>query len=384
MALADLAHIARPGADTSRRDPSAPWRHVDVLLVVCALAVASLGVLMVYSATRGPEPPYATSYLVRQSGWVAVGAVLAMVVAVVDYRQIRDFAPFLYGGAVALLALVVSPLGDTSKGAQAWFAFGPFQLQPSEVAKPAVIVALASLLSTWEGAIDLRRLAGLLALAGAPMALIMLQPDLGTVLVFVSFTGALLLVGGVRGRYLLALGLLGVLGVVGVLRSDALADYQKDRLTAFANPDADTQDSTYNLRNSIAAVANGRLTGEGLFEGTQTQLNFVPEQQTDFIFTVVAEELGFAGAATLLGLYSIIAWRIWRTAKLARDAVGSLICVGVLAMLAFQVFESVGMATGIMPVTGIPLPFLSYGGSSTIASCIAIGLVLNVHMRRYR
>jgi rod shape determining protein RodA len=216
------------------------------------------------------------------------------------------------------------------------------------------------------------------------MGLILLQPDLGTVLVFVAITMAMLFVGGVKGRYLVVLALLGVVGVIGVLNSDALEDYQKDRLTAFANPEADTQGSTYNVRNSVAAVANGGLTGEGLFAGTQTQLNFVPEQQTDFIFTVVGEELGFAGAATLLGLYGIIVWRILRTARIARDTFGMLVCVGVLAMLMFQIFESVGMATQIMPVTGIPLPFLSYGGSSTLTSFIAIGLVLNIHMRRYR
>ena len=384
MSIADIARVGRPAADTSRRDPSAPFRHVDVVLIVCTLGGAALSVFMVFSATRGPEAPFDTYFLKRQGMFVALGAVLAAVAATVDYRRIRDFAPFLYGGSVLLLVAVVSPLGSSSKGAQAWSSLGAFQLQPSEFAKLALILGMGSVLAAWEGDIDLRRLAALLALAGAPMALIMLQPDLGTVLVFVAITMAMLLVGGVRARHILLLTIVGVVGVVGVLNSDVLADYQKDRLTAFADPEADTQGTTYNLSNSIAAVATGGLAGQGYGEGTQTQLGFVPEQQTDFIFTVVAEELGFAGSATLLGLYGIICWRIWRTALLARDTFGMLVCVGVLAMFAFQIFQSVGMTTGIMPVTGIPLPFLSYGGSSSLTSFLAIGLVLNVHMRRYR
>ena len=384
MSLAELARVSRPGPDTSRRDPSAPFRHVDVLLIAATLALAAIGVLMVFSATRGAEGPVDTSFLLRQGGFVVIGAVLMAGVALVDYRRLQDWAPFLYGASVVLLVLVVSPLGSASKGAQAWFGFGPFQLQPSEFSKLALAVGLGALLAAWEGDIDLRRLVVALVVAGVPIGLILLQPDLGTVLVFVAMTMAMLLVGGVKGRHILVLTVVGVIGVVGVLNSDALAQYQKDRLTAFTDLEGGSQESTYNVKQSIAAVANGGLTGEGLFEGDQTQLDFVPEQQTDFIFTVVAEELGFAGSAVVLGLYGIILWRIWRAAQLARDAFGRLLCVGVMAMFAFQVFESVGMATGIMPVTGIPLPFLSYGGSSALTSFLAVGIVNDVHMRRFR
>jgi rod shape determining protein RodA len=290
----------------------------------------------------------------------------------------------VYAAALALLGLVLTPLGQEVNGAQAWFGLGPFQLQPAEMSKLALIVAVAALVSHWDGDMDLRRLAIVLGVAGLPMAFIMLQPDLGTVLVFVAITVAMLLVGGVRGRHILVLTIVGVVGIVGVLNSNTLAEYQQDRLTAFIDPENDTRGSTYNLKQSIGAVANGGMTGEGLFEGTQTQLGYVPEQQTDFIFTAVGEELGFVGASTLLGLYAVLLWRIFRTAQLARDPFGTLVCVGVLAMFAFQIFESVGMTTGIMPVTGIPLPFVSYGGSSTLTSFVAVGTVLSIHMRRFR
>jgi rod shape determining protein RodA len=176
---------------------------------------------------------------------------------------------------------------------------------------------------------------------------------------------------------------LGVVAVVAVFQLGVLKQYQLDRLSAFLDPQGDTQRSTYNLNQSVDAIANGGFTGKGLLNGKETNLSYVPEQQTDFIFTVVGEEFGFVGAVTLLALFALVVWRTWRAAALARDLLGTLICVGVLAMLVFQVFENVGMTMGIMPIIGIPLPFLSYGGSATIAGFAAIGLVLNVHMRRF-
>ncbi len=308
-------------------------------------------------------------------------------VTFIDYRRFRDIAPAAYLAVLFGLLLVVSGLGSERKGTQAWFQLGPFQLQPSEFAKLIVIVALASLLAQFGGRdIDLRRLAALLAVAGVPMVLILLQPDLGTALVFVAVIMGLLLIGGARARHIVALTALGLLGVVGVLRSGMLEEYQQCRLTSFldqATEACEERDSAYNVEQSQTAIGAGGWVGQGLLQGTQTRLDIVPEQHTDFIFTAVGEELGFAGSATLLALLSIIAWRIWRAAQLARDPLGSLICVGVLAMFVFQVFENVGMTMGIMPVTGIPLPFMSYGGSSTIMSFLAIGLVLNVHMRRF-
>jgi rod shape determining protein RodA len=194
---------------------------------------------------------------------------------------------------------------------------------------------------------------------------------------------AVLLVAGTRPRHMAVLALLGITAIVLVVQLGLLKDFQRDRLTAFLDPQSDTQRSSYNLRQSQIAIAAGGVAGRGLFQGTQTNLSFVPEQHTDFIFTAVGEELGFIGGVSLLGFFGVMMWRIWRAAVLSRDQFGRLVCVGVLAMLVFQIFENVGMTMGITPITGIPLPFMSYGGSAMIASFVGIGLVLNVHMRRF-
>jgi rod shape determining protein RodA len=287
------------------------------------------------------------------------------------------------------LLAVVSPLGSSSKGAQAWFQLGGFQLQPSEFAKLGLILALAGLAAQFRGEIDARRLGALLAMGMLPLLLIMVQPDLGTALVLVAIIAGMLLVAGVQARHLLVLVLVATVGVVGVLHSNVLKEYQTARLTSFLSQDASVKDNPdlaqalYNVDQSKTAIGAGSLFGQGLFRGSQTRLGNVPEQHTDFIFTAVGEQLGFAGSATLLAMFCIIAWRIWRTAQVARDSFGTLLCVGVLCLLMFQIFENVGMTMGIMPVTGIPLPFVSYGGSSTIAEFAAIGLVMNVYARRF-
>jgi rod shape determining protein RodA len=369
------------------RNPAAPWRHIDLVLVACVVAVAALGCLMIFSATRGRDPSdFNTSFLTRQLLFMAVGASLMMVVAMVDYRRYREAVPVLYGGILLGLVMVVSGLGSERKGSQAWFQVGPFQLQPSEFAKVIVIVTLAAVIAHFNSELDAWRLAAVMLTAAVPMGLIMLQPDLGTTLVFVAVVMGMLLVGGAQARHIAALTLVGIVGVGMILTSGMLEEFQQCRLVSFL----ETQDqacaergASYNLEQAKTAIGSGGLTGTGPFNGTQTRLDIVPEQHTDFIFTAVGEELGFIGAGTLLSLLSIIAWRIWRTAQLARDPLGTLICVGVLSMFVFQVFENIGMTMGIMPITGIPLPFMSYGGSSTLAAFIAVGLVLNVHMRRF-
>lgn len=375
--------ISSRSSRSSRRDATEPLRHVDPWIVLATAALALIGIIAVYSATRGPGPVYSSGYLVKQTLFMGVGFGVLAVFAIVDYRKLHDWAWFFYGIVCVLLALVVSPLGNTSNGAQSWFAVGPLQLQPTEFAKVALIGVLAFLLSEFRGDIDVRRLVGLLAAAGLPMALVLLQPDLGSTLILIAITVAMLLVGSVPTKYLVVLTIVGVVGVVGVLNSPVLAKYQRDRLTAFVNPDDRTNQAVYNIEQSAQAIANGRITGQGLFEGQQTKLGWVPEQQTDFIFTAVAEQFGLVGGGIVLGLYGLLCYRIWRTAQVARDTFGTLVCIGVLAMFAFSIFENVGMAMGIMPVTGIPLPLLSAGGSSTIASLAAIGLVLNVHARRF-
>jgi len=368
------------------RNPAAPWRHLDLTLLLSTLGVAGMGLLMVYSSTRqkqanaGLDPAY---FLKRQAVYLGVGLVAMAVVALVDYRRIRDFTPILYVGALLALLLVISPLGTSRRGTQAWFQIGSYQFEPSEVAKLALVVALAAVCAGYRGELDTAGLLTALAVAFVPMALIYVQPDLGTDMVFAAVLIAILLVAGARPRHIAVLSLVGLTAVVAVVQLGMLKDYQRDRLTAFLDPQTDSQRSSYNLRQSQIAIAAGGIAGKGLFEGTQTNLSFVPEQHTDFIFTAVGEELGFLGGVSLLGFFGVMLWRSWRAAVLARDQFGRLLCVGVLAMLVFQIFENMGMTMGITPITGIPLPFMSFGGSAMIASFIGVGLVLNVHMRRF-
>jgi rod shape determining protein RodA len=359
-------------------------RRVDAVLIVCSAFVAALGVMMVFSATRGVGPDPEVAHLRRQVIHVAIGAALMVSVALLDHRRLRLWSREVYAVACLALVAVLTPLGRSVNGSQSWLVVGPVELQPSEPAKLGLIVGLAAVLSRWRGRLNSGRLGVALAVAAVPVLLILAQPDLGTALVIVAITGAMVLVGGAQGRHLVALALVGALLVVGALRADVLADYQKHRLTVFLDPTADLSAQGYNLHQSMTAVSRGGLSGDGLFQGRQTQLRFVPEQQTDFIFTVVAEELGFVGSATFLALMGVILWRVWRTAAAAADRFGQLLCTGVLVLFSFQTFQSVGMATGIMPVTGIPLPLMSYGGSTTLSSFAALGLVVGVHLRGLR
>jgi rod shape determining protein RodA len=359
------------------------FQHVDWILVTATLAVSVLGVVMVYSATRGTEDDPTTYFLQRQALFVLLGLGLMAAVAAFDYRRLRDWAVPIAGISLFLLFAVLTPLGSESNGTQAWFEFAGFQLQPSEVGKLSLIVVLGAFLTLEKADIDGQRLAIILGIAAVPMALIMLQPDLGTVLVFGVTALGIVLVAGARPRHFAVLLLIGIIGTIGILNSNLLADYQQDRLVAFTNPEGDQSGTGYTQHQSTTAIGAGQLWGQGLYKGTQTGLDFVPEQHTDFIFTVVGEELGFAGGFTLLFLLGVIIWRMWRTAQLARDEFGMLLCAGVMAMFTFQVFENVGMTMGIMPVTGIPLPLMSYGGSSILTAFAGIGLVLNVHLHRF-
>ena len=316
-----------------------------------------------------------------------LGGIVMAAVAMLDYRRVREVAPVIYVASLVLLAGVLTPLGSRSKGTQGWYQLGPFQLQPSELAKLGLIIGLAGLASQFRGEVNLRRLVALILIAALPMGLVLLQPDLGTTLVSAFITFAMFLIAGVRPRHLAVIALVGIVGVTLVLQSGVLAQYQKDRLRAFVqqeNPKAvSSRREAYNLDQAKIAIGSGGLTGEGLFRGNQTRLGNVPEQHTDFIFTAVGEQLGFLGGATLLGLLAIIVWRVWRAAQLARDDFGTLVCAGIMALFVFQIFENAGMTMGIMPITGIPLPFMSYGGSSTITLFAAMGLVLSIHMRRF-
>jgi len=365
---------------------AAPWRHVDFGLLVTILSISAFGVLMIYSSTQvrlaneGLDPQL---LMRKQILFVTVGILGLAAATVIDYRIFRDFAPLLYAATAVGLVLVLSPLGSRHKGNQAWFQMGTFQLQPSEFAKLALVIWVAAYSAEHRGELGPLDLLRVLGIASISIGLIYLQPDLGTALVFVAILLGVLIVSGAKPRHIAALALLGIVGVVAVIQLGVLKQYQLDRLGAFLDPQGDTKRSAYNLNQSLNAIGSGGLTGKGLYKGTQTNLSYVPEQHTDFIFTVVGEQFGLVGSAALLALFAIMIWRIWRAAALAKDLTGTLICVGVLSMLMFQIFENVGMTMGIMPVTGIPLPFMSYGGSSTLATFLAIGLVLNVHMRRF-
>ncbi len=375
----------RPSDD---RDPW--WFVVDPLLIGAVGLITAIGSLLVYSATRGPATdidPANTSFLQRQLFFAALGVALAVATALVDIRRLRSFLGFGYAGLIVLL-LGILRFGADINGARAWYKFPGFTFQPSEPGKLVLIFALAAVFSSED--LGLSRLVLGLSAAGLPILLILKQPDLGTILVYVAITAAVVLMSNIRVRYIILLLLAAVTVVTMVFQSDVLAKYQKDRLTVFVLDDeavdklgADAIRVAYNARQSQIAIGNGGINGEGLFQGTQTSSNLVPEQQTDFIFSVAGEELGFRGAGLLLGLFGLVMFRIWRTAVRATDQFDRLLSVGVMAMFLFQVFQSAGMTMGIMPVTGIPMPFVSYGGSSMLTSMVGVGLVLGVHRRRF-
>ncbi len=390
--------LAPSRSQVYRRDRPVLWQHIDVGVITMVLGITAIGVLMVFSATRGPATelePANTSFLVRQIVFAVLGFALMGAVAAFDYRKLRALSPVLYGGLLAALApltfLAVSGAAENLffapevNGIRAWYRLAGAQLQPAEFGKVVVIVALAAFLSSTAD-IDMRRLLLGLALVAVPVGFIYLQPDLGTILVFIAITGGMVVVSGVRPRHLVVvLVLLGLLVGAG-LASNQLKAYQLARFTAFLDESPEDQlaiGARENVEQAQIAIGNGGLTGTGLFQGTQTRSELVPEQQTDFIFSVVAEELGFIGSASLLLLFGLLLLRIWRIAHLAADTFGLLICAGVFSMLLFHIFQSVGMTLGIMPVTGIPLPFVSYGGSSMLTMFAGLGLVLSVHMHRF-
>jgi rod shape determining protein RodA len=383
--------VSRLGWEAASERPMAwraPWRHVDPVVVLAALGLALLGVAAIYSSTFASlrEQELAEATFARRQ-LISLGAGLAgmMVVTLIDYRRYQAYAVMVFGATVLLLGAVLTPLGTATHGAQSWYGLGPLRVQPSEYAKVGMIVVLAAVLDTRAERPGPRRLGVALGATALVCGEILLQPDFGTLMVFVAVLFCMLLVGGVQLRWLLVLALVGGIGVVGMFKLDVLKEYQKQRLTAFVNPSADAggRGYTYNARQALIAIGSGGVTGKGYLKGTQTNLQYVPEQRTDFIFTVVGEELGFAGAIGLLLAFGAVLWRGIRIALIARDPFGSLVAAGVVAMFAFQAFVNIGMTIGIMPITGIPLPFVSYGGSSLIASFLAVGLLLNVHMRRY-
>jgi rod shape determining protein RodA len=372
---------------SARMARKAPIRHVDPTLLLVAILLSAYGAAMILSTTApgnevaGLNP---NLFMNRQIAYIVVGAIALLALAIFDYRHLRGLAPLIYGAGFIALVVVLSPVGELQSGARRWIDFGAFQAQPSELAKIAVVVAAAAYLAERKGEVRAVDVAVVCALVVVPAFLIYLEPDIGTMMVFGALAGALLLVGGAKLRHFLVLGLIGVVGIVGVFEFGMLEDYQVDRVTAFLDSSPDVRSEGYNLTQSKIAIANGGIKGTGFQqENTQTALDFVPEQHTDFIFTAVGEQLGLVGASALLTLFALLIWRALRIAAMSRDLFGTLLASGIVALWAFQIFVNIGMTMGIMPITGIPLPFFSFGGSSLITNFAAVGILLNIHMRRF-
>lgn len=368
---------------------------VNVPLLVFAALLVGYGSLVVWSATSGMAG--GDGLFKRHIVGIAVGLVPLGVAWAVDYKALKHWA----GPLMTLLAfLLVSPripgLGTTAKGATSWLEVAGVRLfQPSEPGKLVFIVVMAALISEYEGCIDKPRdMWRVLGYLGAALGLILLQPDLGTGMVFVGITLAMLLLGGLEAKRFVLIAVLAAIVVAGVFAVDgtldriagkdvALKQYQKDRLLVFIDPQRDPAGAGYNLQQSKIAVGSGQITGKGLRAGTQSNLHFLPERHTDFIFAVLAEELGFVGAMVLLGLYLGLFLTALSIAASSRDLYGALIAAGIIGMWAFQVLENIGMTVGMMPITGIPLPFMSFGSSAMVTNLGAVGLLQSVWSRRY-
>jgi rod shape determining protein RodA len=365
-------------------DRDSPLRP-DLVLVVTYLLISAIGLLMVYSATapgleaRGLDP---TRDLKEQAIFVVIGFVVFGFVSSIDLTEIRGFVGPLYVISIALLVLVMTPLGDSAGIAQRWIDLGIVQFQPSEVAKIAVVLMLSSILSMATTPLSWQTVARSLVIVGVPAGLIFLQPDLGTMLVFAFVMLVMLFAAGSTLRQLGFIALATIIGTVGLFQLDLIEEYQVLRLTAFIDPEGASLDAVYNQVQSEIAIGSGGLLGKGLFEGSQTNLQFVPVQASDFIFTAVGEQFGFVGSLIVLGLFGLLLFRLLLTALHARSRFSFLVVTGIAAMLAFHVFVNIGMTVRVMPVTGLPLPFMSSGGTFFVMMSAALGLAHSAWIRR--
>ena len=372
-----------------RRNRQSLVHGFDPVLTAVVGLLLFIGTLLVWAATRdwytrnGLDGQY---YLKRHIINIMIGLVLAYGTTVIDYRLLRAYTPFLWGAGVLGLIIVLIPgLGSEVNGAKAWIALpGGFQIQPAELAKIAIIIGMSMLLSERSHDSDeptAKDVLQSLAVAAIPVLLIILQPDMGTILIISAAVVTIIAVSGAPAKWVAGLLLIAVLGGLVAVKAGVISEYQVNRLQTFVDPNADTQGAGYQLRQARITVGSGGLIGTGLFNGPQTNGRFVPEQQTDFIFTVAGEELGFLGSGLILFFYAIILARAFMIARRTQDYFGRFMCIGVIAWFAFQTFENIGMTMGLMPMTGVPLPFISYGGSSMFATLIGIGLLQNVHLR---
>ena len=360
----------------------------DWMLALATVVLAVFGSIMIYTATKsglavaGLDGSY---FLKRQMVFVVIGAVAMLVVGRLDYRRAEQFATAFYVVLLVLLVLVLSPFGSNALGAQRWFAIGPLLIQPSEFAVIALILAVSTYCSRRPEGLTLRDVSRLLLMAAVPMGLIMLQPDLGTAIIMAITLLVMLAVAGIPGRILLLLLLGAAVITVVAVAGGFLSSYQVHRLTSFLNQNSDNpslQQAIYNVKQAKIAIGSGGFWGSGIGHGAQTNLGYVPEQQTDFIFTAVGEQLGFLGSTLVIAALGFVGFRMLRAAMTAKETLGRVMCAGVFAFFSVSVFQNAGMTMGIMPVTGIPLPFLSYGGSAALVFFMATGMVLAVEARR--
>lgn len=389
MTALSLRTADRPRGRLNRR-PVRIWSQLDWWLVLAVAALVTIGTLLVWSATSsrddltGGDP---TAYLSKQAVNIIVGTVLGGILAVTDRRWIRMWAPVVYGGSVLGLLLIFVPgIGATVNGSHSWLQIGGMSVQPAELAKIGVILGMALVLAERaEG--GLRRgmrdsdLVPVLAIAAVPALLVLGQPDLGTLMVFAAIVFGVLAMAGTAKRWLLGLIAVGLTAVMAAVATGVLEDYQLLRFESFTNPDLDPRGAGYNTIQARIAIGNGGVFGQGLFHGSQTQSGFVPEQHTDFVFTVAGEELGLVGATVIVVLMAVVLWRCLLIARDADDMFGRLAGVGIACWFGFQSFQNIGMCLGIMPVTGVPLPFVSYGGTSMFASLMAVGLLVSIRRR---
>jgi rod shape determining protein RodA len=382
---ATLGTTVKDFREPRERAAALPMLRIDPLLLLATLGLIACSVYVVGSATQDDIAGNPNYYLYRQLAYGIVGIVLMYALSRMDYSRLREWRFGIYGTMIALI-LVVLAIGTAAKGSQRWIPLPFFNLQPSELGKVLLVVALAGfMVERMRRLSEVDTTARILLLAILPAMLVIAQPDLGSGLVYMAIAAAILFVAGTKWTHFVVLGALATGAVAIVLVGapavgvEVLKPYQVDRLTAFVNPTDDPRKQGYQLKQSIVGIGAGQKTGRGQAGATQTKLNFIPEHHTDFIFSVVGEEFGFAGGALILALYALLIWRALRILTMAKNLYGALIVGGIAAMLMFQVFVNVGMTIGIMPITGVPLPLMSYGGSSVIVTFMAIGLLQSVH-----
>lgn len=368
-----------------RRFTNLPWGMVALIF-----AITVIGLATVYSATYTSKGPSSLYY--KQLVWVAIGLTVMFFALIIDYHTVGRYAYVLYAASLILLLLVMA-IGKTGMGAQRWLAIGPFVFQPSEFAKLSVTLALARYFAEdpKRGGYDLRDLIVPGVMVMIPLVLVLKQPDLGTALMLLLTSSLIVMLAGIRVRSILIVLLIGAtvasaVFLVSPVRHKiwgSLKPYQQNRIKAFIDPSSDPRGSGYHANQSKIAVGSGQITGKGFRKGTQSQMAFLPERHTDFIFAVVAEERGLIGAGLLILLYLVLLLVGVDTAKNAKDRLGVLMAGGIVSMISIYMFINVGMAVGIVPVVGVPLPLVSYGGTSIITTFLALGLLLNIQMRRF-